>query len=74
MGCNAIFLSNGDVDQLVESVFLNKIQLFFELGVQATTETISLLGIGVCMITRIATHVIESLCVLHYGAGSLGKS
>jgi hypothetical protein len=26
------------------------------------------------MITRILTQVIESLCILHYGAGSLGKS
>jgi hypothetical protein len=46
----------------------------FELGVQATMEMISLLGIGVCMITRILTQVIEGLCILHYGAGSLGKS
>jgi hypothetical protein len=55
-------------------VCLNKIQSLFELGVQATTETISLLGIGVCMITRILTQVIEGLCILHYGAGSLVKS
>jgi hypothetical protein len=67
-------LSNGHVDQLIESVCLNQIQSFFELGVQATTEMISLLGIGVCMVTRIPTQVIEGLCVLHYSAGSLGKS
>jgi hypothetical protein len=67
-------LSNGHIDQLVESVYPHKIQLFSELGAQATTEMIPLLGIGVCMITRIPTQVIEDLCVLHYGAGSLGKS
>jgi hypothetical protein len=38
------------------------------------TETISLLGIGVCMMTHILTQVIKGLCVLHYSAGSLGKS
>jgi short-subunit dehydrogenase len=67
-------LGNGHVDQLIESVGLNQIQSFLELGVQAMTEMISLLGISVCMITRILTQVIEDLCILHYGAGSLGKS
>jgi hypothetical protein len=64
-------LSNGHIDQLVESVYPHKIQSFSELGAQAMTKTIPLLGIGVCMITRILTQVIEDLCILHYGAGSL---
>jgi hypothetical protein len=74
MGRDAIFLSNGHIDQLVESVYPHKIQSFSELGAQATTEMISFLGIGVCMVVRILTQVIESLCVLHYSAGSLSKS
>jgi hypothetical protein len=58
----------------LKSVYPHKIQSFFELGAQATTETIPLLGVSVYMIARILTQVIKGLCVLHYSAGSLGKS
>jgi hypothetical protein len=36
-------------------------------------ESISFLGIRVCMITRVLAQVIESLCVLKYSAASLSK-
>ena len=47
---DAIFLSNG---QLIISIFLNKVQAFLELGVEATTKTIALLGISIRMMARV---------------------
>jgi hypothetical protein len=34
---------------------------------------ISFAGISVCMITRILAQVVEDLCILHDGAGSLSQ-
>jgi hypothetical protein len=36
-------------------------------------KTISLMGISVSMITRVLAQVIEDLCILHDGAGSLSQ-
>jgi hypothetical protein len=36
-------------------------------------ETITFAGISVCMITRILVQVIEDLCILQNGAGSLSQ-
>jgi hypothetical protein len=66
-------LGDGHIDQLIEGVSLNQIQLFLKLGVQASTETISLTGISVCMITRVLAQVIEDVCILHDSAGSLSQ-
>jgi hypothetical protein len=37
-------------------------------------EAIPFMGVSVHMITRILAQVIESLCILHNSAGSLGQS
>jgi hypothetical protein len=66
-------LGDGHIDQLIEGVGLNQIQSFLKLGVQASTETISLTGISVRMITRILAQVVEDLCILHDDAGSLSQ-
>jgi hypothetical protein len=66
-------LSNGHVDQLVETISPYQIQSFFKFGVQASAKAISFAGITVCMVSRILAQVIESLCVLHDGAGSLSQ-
>jgi hypothetical protein len=66
-------LGDGHIDQLIEGVGLYQIQSFLKLGVQASTETIMFAGISVCMITRILAQVVEDLCILHDGAGSLSQ-
>ena len=64
MCSNTILLSNGQVDQLIVSVGLNKVQAFFELGSEATMKTITFLGISISMMARILAQVIEDLCIL----------
>jgi hypothetical protein len=66
-------LSDGHIDQFIEVVSPYQIQLFLKLGVQASTEAISLTGISVRMITRVLAQVIEYLRILHDGAGSLSQ-
>jgi hypothetical protein len=66
-------LSNGHVDQLIKIVGLYQIQPFFKFGVQAPTKMISFAGITVRMRSRILAQVVENLCVLHDGAGSLSQ-
>jgi hypothetical protein len=64
MGSNTVFLSNGQVDQLIVSVGLNKVHAFLELSSETTTKTITFLGISISMMARILAQVIESLCIL----------
>jgi hypothetical protein len=64
-------LVDGYIDQLIEIVGLYQIQSFLKFGVQASTEAVSFAGIYVCMITRVLAQVVEDLCILHDGAGSL---
>jgi hypothetical protein len=59
---DAIFLSDGQVNQLIISVYLDRVQAVLELGTKASTEA------------RLLTKVIESLDILEYGAGTLSKS
>jgi hypothetical protein len=66
-------LGDGHIDQLIESVGLYQIQSFLKLGIQASTEAISLTSISVRMITRVLAQVVEDLCILHDGAGSLSQ-
>jgi hypothetical protein len=70
---NTILLSQCHVDQVAESIRLDKIQMFFELSFQTSMKLILLLGIIISMIARILTQVIKSLCILQYGAGALSK-
>jgi hypothetical protein len=41
---------------------------------RSSTEAIRFTGISIRMITRVLAQVIESLCILHDSAGSLGQS
>jgi hypothetical protein len=70
---DAILLGQGHVNQLTKGIGLHKVQAFLELSVQAPMKKILLLGITVSVITRVLAQVIESLCVLQYGAGALGE-
>jgi hypothetical protein len=73
MGRDAILLSDGHIDQLIEVVGPYQIQPLLELGVEASTEAISLTGVRVRMITHVLAQVIESLCILYDSAGALGQ-
>ena len=69
--CNAIFLSYGHIDQLIISIWLNKVLEFLELGIEATSKTIALLGVSISMMARILAQLIEGLCILKNSAGFL---
>jgi hypothetical protein len=58
---DAIFLSDGQVNQIIISAYLDSVQAVHELGTKASMETITLLSIGVNLIPRILKKVIESL-------------
>ena len=64
MGSNTVLLCNGQVDHFIVGVGLNKVQAFLELGSEATTETITFLGISISMMPRILAQMIEGLCIL----------
>jgi hypothetical protein len=66
-------LSDGHVDQFIEIIGPYQIQSFFKFGVQASAKTISFAGIIVCMVSRVLAQVVEDLCILHDGAGSLSQ-
>ena len=74
MCSNTVLLSNGQVDQLIVGIWLNKVQAFLELGIKATTKTIALLGVCICMMARILAQMIEGLCILKNSVGSLIQS
>jgi hypothetical protein len=50
---NTIFFSNGHVDQIIISIWLNKVQAFLELGVEAMTKSVALLGVSIRMMARL---------------------
>jgi hypothetical protein len=66
-------LSDVHVDQFVKIIGPYQIQSFFKFGVQASAKTISLAGIIVRMVSRILAQVVENLCELHDGVGSLSQ-
>jgi hypothetical protein len=66
-------VSNGHVDQLIKIVSPYQIQSFFKFGIQASAKMISFASITVRMVSPILAQVVENLCVLHDGAGSLSQ-
>jgi hypothetical protein len=73
MSYNTVFLRYGKVDQFIEAVSTNSVESLTQLGVESSTEMVSLLLIRICMITRILTHVVEGLGILQYSAGPLSQ-
>jgi hypothetical protein len=71
VGCDAVLLGDGHVDQLIETIGPYQIQPFFKFGIQASAKAIPFANITVCMIPCILAQVVENLCVLHHDAGSL---
>jgi hypothetical protein len=68
---NAVLLGDGQVDQLIEAISLGSVETFPQLGVETPAEAISLLLVGISMITCILAQVVEGLSILQYRAGSL---
>ena len=73
MSYDTIFLSNSQVNQLIISVYLDGVQMIFELSIQASSEVITLLSISISMITHVMREVIECLSILENSACPLSK-
>jgi hypothetical protein len=50
---NAIFLGDGQVDQLIEAISPDSVETLTQLGVETPAEAVSLLLIGISMITYV---------------------
>jgi hypothetical protein len=68
---NTILLGDGQVDQLIEAISPDSVETISQLGVETPAEAVSLLRIGISMITCILAQVVEGLSILQYRAGSL---
>jgi hypothetical protein len=68
---NIVLLGDGQVDQLIEPISPDSVETFPQLGVETPAEVVSLLLIGISMITCVLAQVVEGLSVLQYRASSL---
>ena len=68
---NTILLGDGQVDQLIEAISPNSVETLTQLGIETPVEAVSLLLIGISMITCVLAQVVEGLSILQYRAGSL---
>jgi hypothetical protein len=68
---NTILLGDGQVDQLIEAISPDSVETLTQLGVETPAEAVSLLLIGINMITCVLAQVVEGLSILQYHAGSL---
>jgi hypothetical protein len=71
--CDAIFLRDGQIDQLVVAVGPDCVETVAELSVEAPPEHVSLLLIGLSMVACILTQIIESLGVLQHSTTPLSE-
>jgi hypothetical protein len=68
---NTVLLGDGQVDQHIEATSPDSVETFPQLGIETPAEAVSLLLIGISMISFILAQVIEGLSILQYRAGSL---
>jgi hypothetical protein len=68
---NTILLGDGQVDQLIEAISPDSVETLTQLGVETPTEAVSLLLIGINMISCVLAQVVEGLSILQYRASSL---
>jgi hypothetical protein len=61
---NTILLGDGQVDQLIKAISPNIVETLTQLGVETPVEAVSLLFIGISMITYVLAHVVEGLSIL----------
>jgi hypothetical protein len=68
---NAIFLGDGQVDQLIEAISPDSVETLTQLGVETPAEAVSLLFIRISVITCVLALVAEGLSILQYRSGTL---
>jgi hypothetical protein len=68
---NTILLGDGQVDQLIEAISPDSVETLTQLGIETPAEAVSLLLIGISMISCVLAQVVEGLSILQYRAGSL---
>jgi hypothetical protein len=68
---NTILLGDGQVDQFIEAISPDSVETLTQLGVETPAEAVSLLLIGISMITCVLAQIVEGLSILQYRAGSL---
>jgi hypothetical protein len=68
---NTIFLGDGHVDQLIKAISPDSVEMLTHLGIETPAEAVSLLLIGINMITYVLAQVVEGLSILQYRAGFL---
>jgi hypothetical protein len=68
---NTVLLGDGQVDQLIEAINPDSVETFPQLGVETRAEAVSLILVGINMITCVLAQVIEGLSILQYRVGSL---
>jgi hypothetical protein len=64
VGYDAVFQWNGKVDQYIVAVCIDSVEALTKLGVEPSLETVPLIFIRVCMITRVLAQVIKGLSIL----------
>jgi hypothetical protein len=68
---NTVLLGDGQVNQLIEAISPDSVETFPQLSIETSAEVVSLLLVGIIMITCVLAQVVEGLSVLQYRAGSL---
>jgi hypothetical protein len=68
---STILLGDGQVDQLIEAIGPDSVETLTQLGIETPAEAVSLLLIGISMITCLLAQVVEGLSILQYRVGSL---
>lgn len=73
MSHDAIFLGDYQVDQLIVAIGSDSVEEFLELSVEASSEPVPLLFLGVSMVTLILSQIIECMCIVEYCAVPLSQ-
>jgi hypothetical protein len=68
---NTVLLGDGQVDKLIEAISPNSVETLTQLGIKTPVEAVSLLRIGISMISGVLSQVVEGLSILQYHVGSL---
>jgi hypothetical protein len=66
---NTVLLGDGQVDQLIEAITPDSVETLTQLGIETPAEAVSLLLIGISMISCVLAQVVEGLSILQYHAG-----
>jgi hypothetical protein len=70
---NIVLLGDAQVDKLIEAISPDSVETLTQLGIETPAEAVSLLLIGISMISCVLAQVVEGLSILQYRAGSLAE-